>query len=90
MADILYRSNFYFTFPYNLRILWLIFCLRVWQTEQVPLVHWSPTILFLLFRMKTICVSKHNLEILLQFSRLLDYWPSGLLSMVLWAMFQGK
>ena len=38
--------------------------------------------------MKTICVSKHNLEILLQFSRLLDYWPSGLLSMVLWAMFQ--
>ena len=30
--------------------------------------------------MKTICVSKNNLEILLQFSRLLDYWPSRLLS----------
>ena len=90
MADILNRSNFYLTFSFYLRIRFCDFFLFVWWTEEVPywfFIIW-PTILFLLFRMKTICVSRTNVEVLLQFSRLLDYWPPRLLSMALSAMFQ--
>ena len=53
MADILNRSNFYFTFSFHLGIRVLFVCL-------------------LFFRMKTICVSNNKMDILLQFSRLID------------------
>ena len=88
MADILNKSNFYLTFSFYLSIQWLLFvCLMNWIGSLIH--HNMPDHSISPFpHENNLCVKKNNLEFLLQFWRLLDYWRSGLLSMALSAIFQ--